>query len=72
MPYFWRRRPVWLVLAERVAPDVANSALVAAAHRYGVVVEALAAAVVARASGLAAGDGWLSRAVRVEWGDLLD
>ncbi len=61
-----------LVLAHRVPPDVANSALVAAAHRYGVAVEALAAAVVARAGGLATGDAWLSRAVRVEWGDLLD
>jgi hypothetical protein len=61
-----------LMLALRVAPDAANSALAAAAHRYGVAVEALAAAVVAKAGGLPGGEPWLSQAVRVEWGDLLD
>jgi hypothetical protein len=61
-----------LVLAQRVAPDAAHAGLLAAAHRYGVAVEALAAAVVARAGGLTIGDAWLGRAVRVEWGDLLD
>jgi hypothetical protein len=42
------------------------------AHRYGVAVEALAPAVVAKAGGLAGGDPWLRHAARVEWGDLLD
>jgi len=61
-----------LVLALRVAPDRANRALTTAAHRYGVAVEALAAAVLARAGGLDGGDPWLRRSVWLEWGDLLD
>jgi hypothetical protein len=65
-----------LVLALRVTPDVAHSALAAVAHRYGVAVEALAAAVVAKAGGFAdrwaGGDPWLRRTVTVEWGELLD
>jgi hypothetical protein len=61
-----------LVLALRVAPDVANRALTAVAHRNGVAVEALAGVVLARAGGLAGGDPWLRRSVWLEWGDLLD
>lgn len=62
-----------MVLALRTPPDVANRALVAAAHRHGVPVEDLAAAVVASAGGSAGGvNPGLRRAVSTEWGDLLD
>ncbi len=61
-----------LVLALRVAPDVARRALAAAACRHGAADEALATAVVAVAGGVGGGDPWLRRVAAVEWGDLLD
>lgn len=61
-----------LVLALRVAPDVARRALAAAARRHGAADEALATAVVAVAGGVGGGDPWLRRVAAVEWGDLLN
>lgn len=60
-----------LVLALRVAPDVANRALAAAAHRYG-RLRPWPRRWWSGLGGLAGGDPSLSRIVRKEWGDLLD
>jgi hypothetical protein len=61
-----------LVLALRVAPEIAGQALRETADRYGVAVEALAAEVVSRAAGQTCHDTSLSQAVHEAWGDLLD
>jgi hypothetical protein len=61
-----------LVLALRVAPDVARHVLAAAARQHGAADEALATAVVAVAGGVGDGDPSLRRVAAAEWGDLLN